>query len=114
MRLKALLTIILSLCAVSTYAQFKASIQGTVQDSKGGVVAGAKVRVTNESTGAIRETTTSDQGFYRVNELAPGTYTVTVEASGFKHTISKNIVVDAEQQRGYDVILDIGRASCRE
>jgi len=111
MRLKAILTVLLSLCAVSAYAQFKASIQGTVQDSKGGVVAGAKVTVTNESTGAIRETTTSDQGFYRVNELAPGTYTVTVEASGFKHTISKNIVVDAEQPRGYDVILDIGAVS---
>src|SRR5467141_70281 len=111
MRLKAILTVLLSLCAVSAYAQFKASIQGTVQDSKGGVVAGAKVTVTNESTGAIRETTTSDQGFYRVNELAPGTYTVRVEASGFKQTISKNIVVDAEQPRGYDVILDIGAVS---
>src|SRR5260370_31253270 len=111
MRLKAILTVLFSLCAVSAYAQFKASIQGTVQDSKGGVVAGAKVTVTNESTGAIRETTTSDQGFYRVNELAPGTYTVRVEASGFKQTISKNIVVDAEQPRGYDVILDIDPVS---
>jgi len=41
MRLKALLAVFLSLWAVSAYAQFKASIQGTVQDSKGGVVAGA-------------------------------------------------------------------------
>src|SRR3981081_4019240 len=108
MRLKALLVIILTLCAVSTYAQFKASLQGTVLDSKGGVVAGAKVTVTNQDTGAIRETTASDQGFYRVNELPPGLYTVTVEASGFKQTVSKNIAVEAEQPRGYDVILQIG------
>jgi len=108
MRLKALLVILLSLCAVSAYAQFKASLQGTVLDSKGGAVAGAKVMVTNQNTGIARETTASDQGFYRINELPPGSYTVTVEASGFKQAISKDIVVEAEQPRGYDVILQIG------
>ena len=76
MRVKALLAILLSLFATSTYAQFKASIQGTVTDPQGTVVPGAKVTVTNQSTGAVRETTTSDQGFYRVNELPPGSYTV--------------------------------------
>src|SRR6266446_583844 len=108
MRLKALLVILLSLCAVSAYAQFKASLQGTVLDSKGGAVAGAKVMVTNQNTSIARETTASDQGFYRINELPPGSYTVTVEASGFKQAISKDIVVEAEQPRGYDVILQIG------
>ena len=46
MRLKALLTILLSLCAVSAYAQFGASIQGTVVDKSGGVVTGAVFAVT--------------------------------------------------------------------
>jgi len=36
--------------------------------------------VTNQSTGVVRETTTSDQGFYRINELPLGSYTVIVEA----------------------------------
>src|SRR6266550_5898787 len=108
MRLKALLAILLSLFAASAYAQFKASIQGTVTDPQGTVVPGAKVTVTNQSTGAVRETTTSDQGFYRINELPPGSYTVTVEASGFKQTISKDIVVEAEQPRGYDAVVQIG------
>src|SRR6267143_3346816 len=108
MRLKALLTVLLSLCAVSTYAQFKASIQGTVQDSKGGIVAGAKVTVTNQDTGAERETASSDQGFYRVNELPPGNYTVVVEARGFKQTVLKGVLVEAEQPRGLDVTLTVG------
>ena len=108
MRWKVLLVILLSLVAVSAYAQFKASIQGTVTDPQGTAVPGAKVTVTNQSTGAVRETTTSDQGFYRVNELPPGSYTVTVEAGGFKQTISKDIVVEAEQPRGHDVVLQIG------
>jgi len=94
--------------AAAAHAQFKASIQGTILDSKGGVVAGAKVTVTNQNTGVVRETTASDQGFYRINELPPGSYTVTVEASGFKQTISKDIVVEAEQPRGFDVTLQVG------
>src|SRR5882762_3501687 len=94
--------------AAAAQAQFKASIQGTVLDSKGGVVAGAKVTVTNQNTGVVRETTASDQGFYRINELPPGSYTVTVEASGFKQTISRDIFVAAEQPRGFDVTLQVG------
>src|SRR5712664_4409134 len=94
--------------AAAAQAQFKASIQGTVLDSKGGVVAGAKVTVTNQNTGVVRETTASDQGFYRINELPPGSYTVTVEAAGFKKTVSKNIVVQAEEPRGFDVTLQVG------
>src|SRR6266849_6064065 len=108
MRCKLLLIVLLSLCAVSAYAQFKASVQGTVMDSRGGIVAGAELSVRNEATGVTRDTVTSDQGFYRVSELPPGNYTVTVEATGFKKTVSKNIVVQAEEPRGFDVTLEVG------
>jgi len=104
MRLKALLTIILSLCAVSTYAQFKASIQGTVQDSKGGVVAGPKSGSQMRAQAPYAKPPPVIKAFIGSMNCT-WTYTVTVEASGFKQTISKNIVVDAEQPRGYDVIL---------
>src|SRR5206468_3093301 len=89
-------------------AQFKASIQGTVLDSKGGVVAGAKVAVTNQGTGQSRDTVTSTEGFYRVSELGPGTYTVTVDAAGFKSSITKDVAVAAEEPRGLDITLQIG------
>jgi hypothetical protein len=111
MRLKVLLAIVFSLCGVSAYAQFKASLQGTIQDAKGGIVAGAKVKVTDQATGVSHETVASDQGFYRVNELPPGNYTVTVEAVGFKQSISKDLLVEAEQPRGFDVTLEVGAAS---
>src|SRR5262249_12665135 len=89
-------------------AQFRASIQGTALDSKGGVVAGAKVTLTNQETGATRETVTSAEGFYRIGELPPGKYTITVEASGFKQFTSKDVQVEAEQTRGLDVTWDVG------
>src|SRR5258708_10882144 len=101
MRLKALLAILLSLCAVSAYAQFKASLQGTVLDPKGGVVSGAKVTVTNQDTGAARDTAASAEGFYRISELPPGKYTVTVEAAAFKKVTSKNVEVKAEEPLGF-------------
>ena len=40
--------------AITAFAQFKASLAGTVQDSKSGVVTGADVTVTNQATGATR------------------------------------------------------------
>src|SRR6266849_5710225 len=95
----------------AAHAQFKASIQGTIMDPKGGVVAGAKVTVTAQDTGVSHDTVTNDQGFYRVNELPPGSYTVTVEAAGFKQSISKDLLVQAEQPRGFDITLAVGTVS---
>jgi hypothetical protein len=111
MRLKALLTVLLSLCAISTYAQFKASIQGTVMDPQGAAVAGAKVTLTNQATGVTRDTLSSDQGFYRISELPPGRYTVTVAAPAFKTSISKDVEIKAEEPRGFDVTLQVGAVS---
>lgn len=94
--------------AVGAHAQFKASIQGTVMDPKGNAVPGAKVTVTNQETGVARDTVASEEGFYRVSELPPGEYTVTIEAAGFKKSTSKDVVVEAEQPRGLDFTLDVG------
>src|SRR6266705_5018927 len=108
MRVKALLAVFLSLFAVSAYAQFKASVQGTVMDPQGTAVPGAKVTVTNQDTGVVRDTVASAEGFYRISELPPGKYTVTVEAAGFKKSTSKDVAVEAEQPRGFDVTLSVG------
>jgi outer membrane receptor protein involved in Fe transport len=94
--------------AATAHAQFKASIQGTVMDPQGTAVPGAKVTITNQDTGVVRDTVASAEGFYRIGELPPGKYTVTIEAAGFKKSTSKDVVVEAEQPRGLDVRLDIG------
>ena len=101
----------MAVLAVSVRAQFKASIQGTVLDSRGGAVAGAKVTVTNQATGAMRDTVTSVEGFYRISELPPGNYVVAVEAAGFKKSTSKDVEVQAEAPRGLDITLDVGEVT---
>src|SRR5216683_3664865 len=100
-----------ALLAGSALAQFRASIQGTVMDSNGGAIAGAKVTVTNQGTGATRETVASAEGFYRIGGLPPGLYTVTIEAAGFKKSTSNDVAVEAETPRGLDVTLEVGAVS---
>ena len=94
--------------AMSAAAQFNAGIQGTVLDPKEAAVPGAKVTVTNDATGVNYETTSSESGFYRIAGLPPGTYTVTIEAQGFKKRVVKEVVVDAEKLRGLEVALELG------
>ncbi len=61
-------------------------IAGTVTDSTGAAIPGAKVRATNTGTGQVKEVTSSGAGNYRISLLQPGRYTVTATADGFATT----------------------------
>ena len=61
-------------------------IAGTVTDSTGAAIPGAKVRATNTGTGQVKEVTSSGAGNYRISLLQPGRYTVTATANGFATT----------------------------
>src|SRR5437868_13828362 len=90
------------------YGQFRAGIQGTVTDNAGGTIAGAKVTLTNKETNQSQAAQTSDQGFYSFTNLAPGTYSVTVEQTGFKKRVVDNVSIDAESTKGQDIKLEAG------
>ena len=60
------------------------SLVGTVADSSGSVVAGAAVKLLNELNAEERAGTTSDTGDFVFSALVAGTYTLRVEAAGFK------------------------------
>src|SRR3981189_227382 len=55
----------------SAYAQFNASLTGTVQDSTGAIVPNATVTLTNLGTQQTQKTVSADSGAYRFSELAP-------------------------------------------
>jgi Carboxypeptidase regulatory-like domain len=59
-------------------------ILGTVTDSQGKVVVGAKITITNTGTGAMRHLESNGAGDYTAPALQPGLYTITAEAPGFK------------------------------
>ena len=87
----------LSICAiflaVSARAQYKAGIQGTIQDKSGAAVSAAKVTLVNQATGIHHEAVSGDTGFYRFTELPPSTYTLTVGVTGFKKKEIKKLTV---------------------
>jgi Carboxypeptidase regulatory-like domain len=66
-----------------------ATLSGTVNDSSGAPVAGAKVSVSNIFTGQTVETRTDASGHYSVSKLGPGNYEVTAVAEGFPTSKSK-------------------------
>jgi hypothetical protein len=105
----------LSICgiflAASAHAQYKAGIQGTIQDKSGAAVPAAKVTLVNQATGIQHEAVSGDTGFYRLTELPPSTYTLTVEITGFKKKEIKDLIVNADQVRGVDVTLEVGEVS---
>jgi hypothetical protein len=70
----------------SSWAQFSGSIQGTIQDPAGAVVPNAKVQLKNTETNVAASTTSDAEGNYRFVSLAPGSYQINVEASGFNTT----------------------------
>src|SRR5262245_62475143 len=100
------------LLAPSAFAQTSASLRGTVHDPQGGAVAGAKVMLKDAGGATHLDTTTNNEGFYSFPIIQPGTYTVTIEAPGFKKSVKSGVVVNASDRQSTGVtVLEIGDIS---
>src|SRR6476660_7219594 len=64
-----------------------ADLQGSIKDATGAVVPNATVTARNPATNVSRTATSNDEGFYRIVNLPPGDYEITVEASNFKKAV---------------------------
>jgi hypothetical protein len=108
----SLMFIALCCASVSCFAQLdRGSVSGTVTDSSGAGVAGAKVTVTNSAMGTQSSTVTTDTGAYTVPELAAGTYSVTVVAPGFATLVRNGITVSVGEVATIDLKLGVGQAT---
>ena len=87
---------------------FQGSLRGRVTDPKDAVIPLAKVTVTEDTTAVSSGTVTNQQGQYSFPALQPSTYTLTVEAPGFKKLEKKDIVISTQSSVDVDVKLDIG------
>jgi hypothetical protein len=83
-------------------------IVGRVADPSGAVVAHVKITLLNEATGISRDANTNDSGDYSFVEVAPGTYTVQFELTGFKKNVQKGVIVDVNQVVTLNSTLQIG------
>src|SRR5882672_11526730 len=84
------------------------TITGTITDSQGAVVPGAKVTITEDATGLSYEVQSGSEGEYIRPLLKPGTYTVTAEATGFRRVAQKNVVLVGGDRVGVPLTLTVG------
>ena len=88
-------------------AQSSGTIEGTVKDSSGAVIANATVSAHNVDTAVETTRTTNGAGLF-VLVLAPGKYTVQASAAGFQSIVHENIAVDALAVVPLDLQLSVG------
>jgi hypothetical protein len=82
--------------------QASGNLSGTVSDNSGAVISGAQVTVIAQSTNISRETKTDDSGHYLVPLLGVATYTIRVEAQGFKISEAKDVRLQVDEHRELD------------
>src|SRR5580658_46673 len=100
------------LCAGASFAQRDLStLAGTITDPTGGVVANAKVTITEVDTGESYVTTTNSLGEFVRPALKAATYTVTVTAPGFKTSQQKDIILSPGERTGINITLTVGDVS---
>jgi hypothetical protein len=81
------------LAPVATAQINTVNLTGAVSDPQGLAVANARVTAVNSATGAQRDTTTDAGGQYKLVGLTPGSYTLTVDATGFAKLVAENLVL---------------------
>ncbi len=90
---------------------FQGSLRGRVADSKDAVIPLAKVTMIEDATSVASSTLTNDQGEYSFPVVNPGTYTLQVEAPGFKKLDQKGIVISTQTAIVQDAKLELGQVS---
>jgi hypothetical protein len=85
-----------------------AQLSGAVKDPTGAIIPGATVTATDASKGFTRSDVTDPGGNYQLLQLPPGTYTITVKATGFEQTVQNNVVLTVGEQGNLPFALAIG------
>jgi len=101
-------TALLLFCSGVLLAQTTTStIEGTVRDANGALVAGAQVKASSSTLATERTAVTNSEGFYRIVSLPAGTYTLSVSQTGFSNntsqlelTLNRTATVDVTMQVG--------------
>lgn len=109
----AIAVLLTGLCgAVASAQNVTGTIQGTVFDEKGGVVANAAITVTNQDQNiAVRTMTTDERGQYVAAQLPVGKYKVTAVMNGFKKAVRSGIVLNVDDRLAVNFTLEVGGAT---
>jgi Carboxypeptidase regulatory-like domain len=87
------------------------SLRGTILDKSGASIAGATVKLTEPSQGILRSAVSSSTGAYEFPSLPPGTYSLRIEAPGFRAYDRKNIQLLVNNPATLNVTLEVGSST---
>ncbi|HEX5483648.1 MAG TPA: TonB-dependent receptor [Terriglobia bacterium] len=104
----ALLAVVLLFAAQSMAQVYRGRIEGLITDPSGAVMPGAKVTLTNVNTGSHEVRQSSSNGLYLFDLLNPGTYTISIEATGFTRFVHENIAVQASSDITVNAVMQPG------
>jgi hypothetical protein len=109
----ALAALVLTLCMCDRLnAQVVgATMTGTISDPSGGAIGGAQISCKELATGVVRQVVSDAAGFYTLPNLAPGTYEVTVTASGFSTAIRTGFTLTVGESRELNLTMTVGQVA---
>lgn len=105
--------VLLSISSIGAFAQNSTSgtIQGTVTDEQGAVVAGATVEARNTATNFTRTFTTDSDGLFTLVSMEPGQYVVSVTKEGFAKLNQENVVLTVGRVISLNLALKVSGVS---
>ena len=83
------------------------SIRGTIADTKGAVVPGATVTISDPATGFTRTGKTDGEGVYQLVQVPPATYILTVNAAGFATVKRDKVVLEVNLPATLNITMDV-------
>lgn len=111
MRLTQIIVVILLLALAAFGQTNRGGISGTITDSTGAAIPGAKITVTNLGTNQSVTLVASSDGAFSATSLEPVKYTVVVEAANFKTSIVPEVKVDTATTQTLNVMLEAGNVT---
>jgi hypothetical protein len=93
------------------FAQYNASIQGTVSDTSGAVIPGATVTLKDNETNKLLTATSNGAGVYNFNSLPPSNFTITATKKGFATKLLNDVTLVPEQANAVNLRLSPGEAT---
>jgi len=109
--LRVLGALVCLVCLATSARAQTGAIRGTVKDPSGAVIAGAKVTITTQGTGAQRSVTSGEDGSFEFAAVPVAAYTVEVDAPGFKKFVQKDLAVDIGHVAVVNATLAVGQST---
>jgi len=102
--------LMLVLAPLAPAQHIRGALEGTVTDQNQALVQGAAITVKSVSTGVETKVATDAQGRFSLQNLEAGNYTVSVEKTGFRKSITTDVVVKVGSVTPMNIGLEVGNA----